>query len=82
MNFFLPFTTLVLYSSLISISPQLEAAARDLGASKWVTLRRVMLPLSGNAIFGAALFVFFCRPATTSRRCSWAGSARARRSAR
>jgi spermidine/putrescine transport system permease protein len=58
-NFFLPFTTLVLYSSLTSISPSLEAAARDLGASGSMTLRRVMLPLSGSALFGATLFVFF-----------------------
>lgn len=58
-NFFLPFTTLVLYSSLSSISPELEPAARDLGASRWMTLRRITLPLSGSAIFGAALFVFF-----------------------
>ncbi len=58
-NFFLPFTTLVLYSSLTSISPGLESAARDLGASRWMSLRRIMLPLSGNALFGAALFVFF-----------------------
>jgi spermidine/putrescine transport system permease protein len=58
-NFFLPFTTLVLYSSLASVEPGLEAAARDLGAGKWLTLRRVLLPLSGNALFGATLFVFF-----------------------
>jgi spermidine/putrescine transport system permease protein len=58
-NFFLPFTTLVLYSSLSSISPALEAAARDLGASRSTTLRRIMLPLSGSALFGTTLFVFF-----------------------
>lgn len=58
-NFFLPFTTLVLYSSLTSIPPGLDAAARDLGASRWMALRRIMLPLSGNALFGATLFVFF-----------------------
>jgi spermidine/putrescine transport system permease protein len=58
-NFFLPFTALVLYSSLSSIPPGLEAAARDLGASRSMTLRRVLLPLSGSAMFGATLFVFF-----------------------
>ncbi len=58
-NFFLPFTTLVLYSSLTSIPSGLEAAARDLGASRWLTLRRITLPLSGSALFGATLFVFF-----------------------
>jgi spermidine/putrescine transport system permease protein len=58
-NFFLPFTILVLFSSLSSIPVGLEAAARDLGASRWMTLRRIMLPLSGSALFGATLFVFF-----------------------
>jgi spermidine/putrescine transport system permease protein len=58
-NFFLPFTTLVLYSSLTSISPGLEAAARDLGASRSRTLWKITLPLTGNALFGATLFVFF-----------------------
>ena len=58
-NFFLPFTTLVLFSSLTSMPPGLEAAARDLGASRWLTLRRITLPLSGSALFGATLFVFF-----------------------
>jgi spermidine/putrescine transport system permease protein len=58
-NFFLPFTTLVLYSSLSAIPGDLEAAARDLGASGTMTLRRVTLPLAGSALFGATLFVFF-----------------------
>jgi spermidine/putrescine transport system permease protein len=58
-NFFLPFTTLVLFSSLTAIPPGLEAAARDLGASRWMALRRVVLPMSGTALFGATLFVFF-----------------------
>ncbi len=58
-NFFLPFTTLVLYSSLSAIPRELEAAARDLGASRRMTLRRITLPLSGSALFGATLFVFF-----------------------
>src|SRR5207253_1011279 len=29
------------------------------GASRWLTLRRITLPLSGSALFGATLFVFF-----------------------
>jgi len=58
-NFFMPLTTLVIFSSLSSIPPGLEPASRDLGASAWTTLRRITLPLAGNALFGAALFVFF-----------------------
>src|SRR5207344_2326280 len=34
-------------------------ASRDLGASASTTLRRITLPLAGNALFGATLFVFF-----------------------
>jgi spermidine/putrescine transport system permease protein len=58
-NFFLPFTTLVIYSSLTAIPKELEAAARDLGASGRMAFRRITLPLSGSALFGATLFVFF-----------------------
>lgn len=58
-NFFLPFTALVLYSSMSAIPRELEAAARDLGASRTMTLRRITLPLCGSAVFGATLFVFF-----------------------
>jgi spermidine/putrescine transport system permease protein len=58
-NFFLPFTSLVLYSSLSAIPKDLEPAARDLGASGFMTLRRITLPLSGAALFGATIFVFF-----------------------
>jgi spermidine/putrescine transport system permease protein len=58
-NFFLPFTTLVCYASLSAMPRDLEAAARDLGASHAMTLRRITLPMSGAAVFGATLFVFF-----------------------
>jgi spermidine/putrescine transport system permease protein len=58
-NFFLPFTTLVLFSSLAAVPSGLEAAARDLGASRSMTLRRILLPLTGTALFGSTLFVFF-----------------------
>jgi len=43
-NFFLPFTTLVLFASLTAIPSGLDAAARDLGASRTMTLRRIVLP--------------------------------------
>ena len=58
-HFFLPFTTLVLYSALSAIPPALESAARDLGASRWTAIRRIIIPLSGQALLGATLFVFF-----------------------
>lgn len=58
-NFFLPFTTLVLYASLASVPSNVEAAARDLGARRSVALRRVVLPLCGRGLYGAFVFVLF-----------------------
>jgi thiamine transport system permease protein len=40
------------------LDPRLEGAARTLGANRWMTLRRVTLPLLAPAITAAALLVF------------------------
>jgi spermidine/putrescine transport system permease protein len=58
-NLFLPFTALVLYASLSGVSPQLAEGARDLGARRVETLRRVLLPLSGRAVLSAGALTFF-----------------------
>jgi spermidine/putrescine transport system permease protein len=58
-NLFLPFTTLLLYASLSGLSSQLVEGARDLGARRAEALRRVLLPLSGQAILAAASLTFF-----------------------
>jgi ABC-type spermidine/putrescine transport system permease subunit I len=58
-QFFLPFTTLVLFSSLSALSPNFVPAARDLGATPAQAFRRVILPQAGRATFGAFNFVFF-----------------------
>jgi ABC-type spermidine/putrescine transport system permease subunit I len=42
----LPYAVLVLVVQVLGIDPNLEAAARGLGASRWQTFRRVTLPLS------------------------------------
>jgi ABC-type spermidine/putrescine transport system permease subunit I len=42
----LPYAVLVLVAGLERIDPELEAAARGLGASPWTVFRRVTLPLS------------------------------------
>jgi ABC-type spermidine/putrescine transport system permease subunit I len=42
----LPYVVLVLVVQVLGIDPNLEAAARGLGASRWQTFRRVTLPLS------------------------------------
>src|SRR5262245_52033016 len=42
----LPYAVLVLFVQVAGIDPTLEAAARGLGASSWLVLRRITLPLS------------------------------------
>ncbi len=58
-NLYLPFTALVCFASLSGVADELREAARDLGASRLTTLRRVTLPLSGSALFGSAALTFF-----------------------
>jgi len=58
-QFFLPFTTLVIFSSLAGIPANVLPAARDLGAPPWQATKRVVVPLAGRATFGAAMFVLF-----------------------
>lgn len=53
-----PFVILVVASRLEGFDRSLERAASDLGASQWQTLRHVVLPLIGPAIFAGAMFAF------------------------
>jgi ABC-type spermidine/putrescine transport system permease subunit II len=53
-----PFVILVVVSRLRTYDPELELAARDLGATPSQALMRVTLPLIAPAIFGAALLAF------------------------
>jgi putative spermidine/putrescine transport system permease protein len=39
-------------------NPAYEEAARDLGASRWQTLRHVVLPLIGPSLVGIGMFGF------------------------
>lgn len=52
----LPVCYLVLRASLNQVSPDLEAAARGLGARSWQVFRFVTLPLVLPAVLAAALF--------------------------
>jgi spermidine/putrescine transport system permease protein len=56
--FNLPLVILVIRMRLRKLDPQLEEAARDLGASTWQTFRWVTLPLLRPAIMGSALMAF------------------------
>ena len=58
-NVALPFTTLVLYLSMLGISSDLRESALDLGASRAETLVRIVLPLTGPALLGASALTFF-----------------------
>lgn len=54
----LPFAFLVMIAVFNRFDRSLEEAARDLGANKWTTFKRVTLPLIAPGILGAALFGF------------------------
>ncbi|WP_435158009.1 ABC transporter permease [Haladaptatus sp. DFWS20] len=56
--FVTPFVLITVSSRLQGYDPKLEEAARDLGASKWQTYRRVTLPLLLPGIISGALFAF------------------------
>jgi spermidine/putrescine transport system permease protein len=58
-NLYLPVATLILFASLSGIPPELEEAARDLGAGRVQALRRVIIPPSGTALLGASALCFF-----------------------
>jgi ABC-type spermidine/putrescine transport system permease subunit I len=56
----LPYAVIVLVPSLARIDPTLAAAARGLGANRWVAFRRVTLPLSmpGLAVAGQLCLIW------------------------
>jgi spermidine/putrescine transport system permease protein len=49
---------IIVQARLVTLGRQYEEAAADLGASQFQTLRRVLLPLLGPAIFASAVLVF------------------------
>jgi spermidine/putrescine transport system permease protein len=49
---------IIVQARLVTLGRQYEEAAADLGANQWQTMRRVMLPLLGPAIFASAILVF------------------------
>jgi spermidine/putrescine transport system permease protein len=49
---------IIVQARLVTIGKQYEEAAADLGATQLQTMRRVMLPLLGPAIFASAVLVF------------------------
>ena len=55
---YLPFMVLPLYATLEKMDPALLDAAQDLGASHWVALWKVVIPLSKAGMFAGSLLVF------------------------
>ena len=55
---FLPFTVLTLYGVLRNVDVSLEEAAASLGANRFQTFRRVLLPLTLAGVTTGALLVF------------------------
>ena len=49
---------IIVQARLVTLGRQYEEAAADLGANQWQTMRRVLLPLLGPAIFASAVLVF------------------------
>ena len=57
-HIYTPFTFLPIYASLEHIPRPLIEASNDLGASRWETFRRVVLPLSIPGVLAGATFAF------------------------
>lgn len=55
---YVPFVILAIYASLARIHNELWEASYDLGASGWMTFRRIILPLSVPGVAAGAVFVF------------------------
>lgn len=57
-TFCLPFVAVTVYGRLSGFDDTLTEAARDLGASEWITFRRVLLPLLMPAVLAGWLLSF------------------------
>ncbi|ANS76647.1 spermidine/putrescine ABC transporter permease [Paenibacillus yonginensis] len=55
---FIPFMIMPIFNALEDINPTLIAASRDLGASSFVTLRRVIFPLTLSGVRSGCMAVF------------------------
>ena len=54
----LPFGLLIMFAVFNRFNPAYEEAARDLGATRWQSLRHVVLPLIGPSLVGIGMFGF------------------------
>jgi putative spermidine/putrescine transport system permease protein len=54
----MPVMTVILFTAIRHISPDMERAAATLGASPWLVLRRVVLPLASPGLVSGVVLVF------------------------
>ena len=57
-SFSFPFVAVVVRARMASFNRELEEAARDLGASEWMTIRDVIVPHMAPALVAGALLAF------------------------
>lgn len=57
-TFLTSYVFIIVQARIAGIDPALEEASADLGASEWVTLRKVLLPQLAPGIVGGALLAF------------------------
>src|SRR3546814_17949378 len=55
---FMPFMFLPLYASVEKLDMSITEASFDLGANRWQTFRRVILPMTMPGIVGGSIIVF------------------------
>jgi spermidine/putrescine transport system permease protein len=55
---YLPFVVLPLYATIEKLDPALIEAAGDLGANRWTTFWRVIVPLNRTGIIAGSVLVF------------------------
>ncbi|WP_299356839.1 ABC transporter permease [uncultured Shimia sp.] len=53
-----PMVLITVSASLANFDPKLEQASKNLGASNWTTMRRVILPSVKPGVYAGALFAF------------------------
>lgn len=56
--FTIPFSVLILASSINNVDPTLEEGAQSLGAQRWQTALRITLPLTRSGILGSLVLSF------------------------
>lgn len=57
-NVVLPYMIISIQSVIENINPSLEESARDLGASNWMVMKTILIPLAMPGIMAGTLFVF------------------------